>query len=69
VTDVCLPTFGSGHPMLFRPGRIVSDILLVAAFEFGNPIQSLVQMKAHDFSRLTRRRLAKRVLLFHRRTF
>jgi hypothetical protein len=42
VADVCLPAFGCCRPMVCCPRGIMSDVLLMAAFQFGNPIQVFV---------------------------
>jgi hypothetical protein len=42
VTKMCLPTFSCGHPMVYRPGRVMSDVLLMATLQFRNPVQFLV---------------------------
>ena len=39
--------------MALSPGRIVSDVLLMPALKFGDPIQIFIQMKTNNFPRLT----------------
>jgi hypothetical protein len=53
VTDVRLPTFGSGNPVAMGPRRIVANVLLMAAFEIGDPIANFISMKADNFSWVT----------------
>jgi hypothetical protein len=43
--------FGSGDPVTDSPRGIVADVLLMAALEFGDPIEMFVLMEADDFSR------------------
>lgn len=37
--------------MATGPGGIVANVLLMPAFQVGNPVQAVVLMKAHDFTR------------------
>jgi hypothetical protein len=43
--------FGGGDPVADGPRGIVADVLLMAALEFGDPIEMFVLMKADNFSR------------------
>ena len=43
-----LPTFGSRDPRAIGPRRVVPDVLVVAAFELGNPVILFTLMKADD---------------------
>jgi hypothetical protein len=45
-----LPAFGGRDPVADRPRGIMPDMLRVATFQIGNPIQVLILMKADDFS-------------------
>ena len=70
MTNVRLPTFHCCYPVVTCPRRIMSDMLLMTAFQLGNPVQFFVQMKTYDLPRSTRRWLAERVLLMlHALTF
>jgi hypothetical protein len=42
--------FGSGDPRSKGPWRIVADVLRMAAFELGDPVQVFILLKADDFS-------------------
>jgi hypothetical protein len=50
VTDMVQPPLRSDDPGAIGPGRIVADVLVVAALEFGDPIIVLVLMKPYDFA-------------------
>jgi hypothetical protein len=43
-------TLGSDDPGAVGPGRIVADVLIVAALHFGDPIVVLVLMESNDLS-------------------
>jgi len=51
MAKVSLPAFGGGNPVAFGIGRVLADVLLVAALEFGNPIGLRVAVEADDFAR------------------
>jgi hypothetical protein len=53
MADMFLPTFGCRDPVTFSPGRIMTNVLLMAAFEFSHPVRVFVEMESDDFSRLT----------------
>jgi hypothetical protein len=37
-----------GYPVMLAPGRIVADVLLMAAFKFGDPVAVFVHVKTDD---------------------
>lgn len=49
-------TFRSDNPRTIRPGRIVADMLGVAAFEIGDPVAMVVLMEGDDFARKVHQR-------------
>ncbi len=51
VADMIVASLRSGDPVATGPGRIVADMLLMAAFEVGNPVEAVVLMKADDSTR------------------
>ena len=51
VADMIVASLRGRYPMAAGPGRIVADMLLVAAFEVGNPVEAIVLMKADDSTR------------------
>lgn len=50
-TEVLKPSLRCCHPMPIGPGRIVPDMLLMAALQFSNPIATLIQTIINDLSR------------------
>jgi hypothetical protein len=42
------PAFACGNPQPGRPGRVVTDMLRVPAFQFGNPLALFILPKADD---------------------
>jgi hypothetical protein len=48
--DVVQAALGSDDPRAVCPGRIVADVLVMAAFQFGYPIGVVILMKADDFA-------------------
>ena len=50
MAEMGLPAFGSEHPRAESPGRIVADVVRVAALKVGDPVTVLVLVKADDFS-------------------
>ena len=50
MADVVQAAFGGDDPRAVGPRRIVADVLVVAAFQFGYPIAVLVLMKPDDFA-------------------
>jgi hypothetical protein len=51
MADVSLAAFGGTDPVAFRPRRIVADVLLVATFEFGDPVGLWISVEADNFAR------------------
>ena len=43
--------FGGGDPCAIGPRRVVANVLLVTAFEFGDPVVVLILVEADDFAR------------------
>jgi hypothetical protein len=43
-------SLGCDHPGAFDPRRIVPNVLVMTALEFGNPVFLLVRMKSRDLS-------------------
>ena len=52
LANVFFPAFGRCDPMVLGPRRIMPYVSLMAAFEFSNPLQVFIQVKAYDLSRL-----------------
>jgi hypothetical protein len=48
--DMAPASFRSDDPGAAGPGRVVADVLIVAALQFGYPIVVLVLMKPDDFA-------------------
>ena len=46
--ESALAAFGSRDPVASGPGRIVTHVLSVAAFEIGDPMAVFIEMKADD---------------------
>jgi hypothetical protein len=44
-----------GYPMMLSPRWVVADVLLVATFEFGEPITVFIHVKTDDLFRGARR--------------
>jgi hypothetical protein len=44
------PSLRCGYPIALTPRRIVTDVLLVAAFKFGHPVMKFIQMVIDDLS-------------------
>jgi hypothetical protein len=53
MADMVQPSVRSCYPMASGPRRIMANMLLMAAFKVGNPIEEVVLMKVHDFTRRT----------------
>jgi len=53
MTNVFLPAFGRCDPMVLGPRRIVPYVSLMTTFQFSNPLQVFIQMKAYNLSRLS----------------
>jgi hypothetical protein len=51
VADMLAAALGSDDPGAAGPGRVMADVLSVAAFQFGDPIGVLVLMEPDDFAR------------------
>jgi len=52
MANVFLPALGRCDPMVLGPRRIVPHVSLVTTFQFSNPLQVFIQMKAYNLSRL-----------------
>jgi hypothetical protein len=50
-SKVRLPALSPRYPVAYGEGRIVADMLRVAAFRFGHPFQLCVLMKSDNLSR------------------
>jgi hypothetical protein len=50
VAHVLEATLRGGHPVMLGPGRIVADVLLMAALQLGDPIPVFIHMEADDFA-------------------
>jgi hypothetical protein len=50
VTETVEAASRRDDPRTVGPGRIVADVLVVAALQFGDPILVLVLMKSDDFA-------------------
>ena len=61
VSEVGMATLRGGDPSTIGPGRVVADVLLMAAFEFGYPVVVLILVEADDFSWDGERHLSIRV--------
>lgn len=55
VPDVFGAAERTGYPVASGPRGIVADVLLMAAFEVGDPVEGLVGVKPHDLARDSRR--------------
>ena len=51
MAEVFAAALRGGDPFAVEPGRVVADVLLMAAFEFGDPVKVFVLVKADDFAR------------------
>ena len=51
MADVSLAAFGGTNPVTFRPRRVVADVLLVTAFEVGDPVGLWISVEADNFAR------------------
>jgi hypothetical protein len=38
-----------GYPVTMRPRRIMTNVLLMPALQFGNPVASFIHVKINDF--------------------
>ena len=61
VAEMFAAALRCGHPFAVGPGRVVTDVLLVAALEFGYPVVVLILVEADDFSWDGERHLSIRV--------
>ena len=50
VAEMRIAAFGSEYPGADGPGRIVTEVLGVAAFEVGDPVSLIVLMEGDDFA-------------------
>ena len=50
MAEVFTAALQAGDPRAVGPGWIVADVLLVAAFEFGDPVFVFILVEADDFA-------------------
>lgn len=50
LADVFEPALRRGHPVMVGVRRVVPDMLLMAALEFGDPVTALIHVKVNDLA-------------------
>ena len=51
LADVFQAALRRGHPVMVGVRRVVADMLLMAALEFGDPVAAVVHVKVDDLAR------------------